>query len=170
MSAATDLAAAQAAFKADFDQFKLDFAAAIAALRTAINSDDEAAMEVQVGNLQTMDADLKNMDASAVAAVKPPVVALPTTPPSAPTSVIAVAGSLSNTLSWGPVTGANSFNLYWSLASGVTIAGATLIKGVTSPFVQTGLTAGAAVFYAMTAVNAAGESPLSTECAATPNA
>lgn len=170
MTFAQDQAAAQAAFKADFDQFKLDFAALVQQLLNASNSGDEAALQASIAGFQTMKADLDAMDATAVSAVKPPVVTPPPTVPPAPTSVVATAGVLQNTVTWGPVTGADSFNLYWSLASGVTIATATLVKGATSPFVQTGLTAGAAVFYALTAVNAAGESVLSSEVAATPNA
>lgn len=84
MTLAQDQAAAQAAFQADFNQFKIDFSAAIAALRTAANADDEAALEASIAGLQTMDADLKGLDATAVSAVTPPVVTPPPPPTPAP--------------------------------------------------------------------------------------
>lgn len=170
MTVATDLAAAQAQFKTDFDQFKIDFSAAIAALRTAFNGEDEAAMEAEIANLQTMDTDLKGMDSTAAGAIKPPVVTPP--PPSAPVAPVGVTvtpASLSNVIAWTSSAGATSFNIYWSLAPGVTTS-STQIKGATNPFTNIGLTALVPVFYAVTAVNATGESALSAEVSGTPTA
>ena len=48
-----------------------------------------------------------------------------TTPPSAPTGVQASGGSSEVTVSWSPVTGATSYNIYWSTTSGVTPANGT---------------------------------------------
>ncbi|MGP1685019.1 MAG: fibronectin type III domain-containing protein, partial [Giesbergeria sp.] len=60
--------------------------------------------------------------------------------------------------------------VYWSTTSGVTTTTGTRIAGVTSPFVHTGLTAGTAYFYIVTAANSAGESGPSVQATATTNA
>lgn len=93
-----------------------------------------------------------------------------TTPPAAPTGVSAAGGDSQITLSWPAVTGASSYNLYWSTTSGVTTSSGTRIAGVSSPYVHTGLSAGTAYFYVLTAVNSAGESSASLEASATTNA
>ena len=89
-------------------------------------------------------------------------------PPSAPTGVAALAGSAQVTVSWNPVSGATSYNIYWSTSGGVTVATGTQILGATSPYVQSGLTAGATYYYVVTAVNANGESTASSPVSATP--
>lgn len=89
------------------------------------------------------------------------------TPPAAPTGVTATAGDAQVTITWPPVAGAASYNLYWSDASPVTTANAK-IAGVTSPYVHTGRVNGTTYHYAVTAVNSAGESALSAEVGATP--
>jgi hypothetical protein len=64
------------------------------------------------------------------------------TPPSAPTGVTATPANGQVTISWTAVSGANSYNIYWSVTSGVTKTNGTKITGANSPYVQTGLTNG----------------------------
>lgn len=90
-------------------------------------------------------------------------------PSAAPSSVIATPGNERVTVTWSPVAGARSYNLYWSTASGVTKATGNRIAGVTSPFVQTGLNSDMTYFYVVTAVNVAGESSESMQVSAKPS-
>ncbi|MBK5276520.1 MAG: fibronectin type III domain-containing protein [Desulfuromonadales bacterium] len=90
----------------------------------------------------------------------------PTTVPTAPVAS-AVGGFNQATISWDGVSGATSYNIYWSTTTGVTPATGTKIANVTSPFVQTGLTAATTYFYVVTAVNSVGESAPSTQVSAT---
>ena len=116
---------------------------------TALNSAGESAASSQVS--ATTDAAL---------AAAPAV-------PAAPTGVMATGGTNQVTVSWSAVSGASSYNLYWSTTSGVTPATGTKIEGVTSPAVQTGLSASTTYYYIVTAVNSAGESATSSQAAAT---
>ena len=74
------------------------------------------------------------------------------------------------TLSWTSVTGATSYNLYWSVTPGVTTA-STKIAGVSSPYIQTinGRNFPSPLYYVVTAISAGGESGISTEVSATPS-
>ncbi len=119
---------------------------------TAVNSAGESDASVQV--------------AATTLAPTPP----PATAPSAPTGVGATGGANQVTVNWSSVTGATSYNLYWSTTTGVTTVTGTKIAGTTSPYVQTGLSAGTAYFYIVTAVNGAGESLASAQATATTNA
>jgi uncharacterized protein (TIGR02145 family) len=87
--------------------------------------------------------------------------------PTAPTISSAVAGDGKISVSWSPVSGATSYNLYYAAAAIVTVAG-TKVTGVTSPYVLGSLTDGTQYAVGMTAVNAAGESGLSSVQTATP--
>lgn len=87
--------------------------------------------------------------------------------PSAPTNVSILVGAGQVTLSWDPVPGAVSYDLYWATSPGVTFSSIE-IEGVTSPYVLTGLMNGTQCYCAVAAVNAAGEGPLSVEVWATP--
>lgn len=90
--------------------------------------------------------------------------------PDAPSGLTATAGSTNVTLSWIPVSGAASYNLYFSTASGVTKANGTKITGVASPYLHTGRTNGTTYYYVVTAVNASGESADSAQASAVPTA
>lgn len=118
---------------------------------TAVNSAGESAASVQV--------------AATTLTPNPPPTA-----PASPTGVSAAGGANQVTVSWSAVTGATSYNVYWSTSSGVTVATGTKIAGVTSPYVHTGLSAGTAYYYVVTAVNSVGESAASTQATATTNA
>lgn len=115
---------------------------------TAVNSTGESAASAQV---------------SAGTTATPPVPTIP----SAPTGVIATGGTTQVTLSWGAVSTATSYNVYYATTSGVTKTNGTKITSATSPAVQTGLAAGTAYYYIVTAVNSVGESAASTQVSAT---
>lgn len=91
----------------------------------------------------------------------------PTTVPAAPTVMTAVGGMNQVTISWNAVSGATSYNLYYSTTAGVTTVNGTKIANVTSPYVQTGLLTNTTYYYVLTAVNAVGESPPSAQFQAT---
>jgi kexin len=89
----------------------------------------------------------------------------PVTP--APGGVSALAGDSQNQISWTAVSGATSYNIYWSTSSAVSKASAK-IASVSSPYSQTGLTNGTRYYYVVTAVGAAGESAESSSASAMP--
>jgi len=72
------------------------------------------------------------------------------------------------TVQWLAVAGATSYNLYFSETTPITQSSAGLITNAVSPYRHTGLTNGKLVYYAVTALNAAGESALSAETGAMP--
>ena len=86
--------------------------------------------------------------------------------PAAPMGVMATGGTNQVTISWSPVSGATSYNIYWSTASGVTVSTGTKISSATSPYIHAGLSAGTAYYYIVTAVNSAGESAASPQVSA----
>lgn len=98
------------------------------------------------------------------------------TPPAAPTGIAAVSGNTQATISWSPVSGATSYNLYMASVAGVTKSnyatqtGGMRHAGVTSPYVHTGLTNDTTYYFVMAAVNANGESVGSSEVAVVPMA
>ena len=92
----------------------------------------------------------------------------PNPPPPAPTGVTAGASSGQVTINWDNATGATSHNLYYSQTPGVTIVNGTPLPGVTSPCVVSPLTNGTQHYFVVTAVNANGESVVSSEVSAVP--
>lgn len=89
--------------------------------------------------------------------------------PGTPAGVAAAA--LNNTqvgLTWGAVTGATSYNVYWSTVAGLPKEQRTKIAGVTAPaFTHSNLQSGTKYYYLVTAVNLLGESAASAEVSAT---
>ncbi|MDO9308176.1 MAG: fibronectin type III domain-containing protein, partial [Deltaproteobacteria bacterium] len=118
---------------------------------TAVNSAGEGAASVQVA-------------ATTLAAVPTPTV------PAAPTGVTSVGGANLATITWPAVTGAASYNVYWSTSNGVTKTSGTKVAGVSSPYVKTGLSAGTTYYFIVTAANSVGESAASSQVTATTNA
>ena len=86
-----------------------------------------------------------------------------------PTGFSATAGYSQNILSWPAVSGATSYNIYWSNTSGVTKANGTKITGVTSPYTHSNLIIGTKYYYIVTVVNSNGESAASSQASATPD-
>ncbi len=78
-------------------------------------------------------------------------------------------GDRTATVSWGSVAGATSYNLYYKAGTTVDMTSGTKLTGVTSPKQVTGLINGAQYAFAVSAVNAGGESGLSNVVTATPN-
>jgi len=89
------------------------------------------------------------------------------TPPSAPANVQATAGDGQVAVTWSPVSGATSYNIYWNTTGSVTTSD-DVIGTSASLLLHPNLTNGIIYYYAVTAVNAEGESNLSTEVSATP--
>lgn len=73
-----------------------------------------------------------------------------------PDRVIALARSGESSLTWEPVSGAESYNLYWSTDS--TLSTPSLVQDITSPFTLDNLTDGSKHYFYLTAVNQFGES------------
>lgn len=94
----------------------------------------------------------------------------PPPPPSAPTGVSIANGNAQVTLTWPNVTGATSYNVYYKTTTGVTIANGTKITNTSSGTALTGFTNGTAYYFVVVAVNAGGESAVSGEVGATPQA
>ena len=89
--------------------------------------------------------------------------------PAAPTKLAATAGNAQVALTWTAASGATSYNVKRSTTNGGPYA--NVQTGVTgTSFTNTGLTNGTPYYYVVTAVNASGESPVSTQASATPTA
>lgn len=84
----------------------------------------------------------------------------PAAPASEPTGVALTGGKGVAKIAWNSVSGATTYNIYWSLSSGVTTSNGNKIAGVTSPYLHTGLSAGT-YYYIVTGVNLCSEGPSS---------
>ncbi len=89
--------------------------------------------------------------------------------PSAPTNLGATPGNAQVSLGWSAVSGATGYNVKRSTTNGgpYTNVGANVSA---NSFVNTGLTNGTTYYYVVTALNASGESGVSTQVSATPSA
>ncbi len=88
--------------------------------------------------------------------------------PSSPTGIGVTAGDGQAGITWNPVSGAVSYNIYYRTAANVTIANGTKVSNATSGGAVTGLANGTAYYFVVTAVNAGGESAVSSEVSVTP--
>jgi photosystem II stability/assembly factor-like uncharacterized protein len=97
-----------------------------------------------------------------------------TTEPGVPTGVSAIASDGVADITWNPVIGANSYNIYFASSSGITktnystLPDGTKLSDVSSPHSISGLTNGITFYVVVTAVNWLGESTESQESAVTP--
>jgi lysophospholipase L1-like esterase/fibronectin type 3 domain-containing protein len=91
---------------------------------------------------------------------------LPDPPPPVPTGVAVAPGYGQAAISWSPVAGATTYNIYYSTTSPVAKATGTKVAGVTSPGIVTGLTIGTRHFFVVTSENADAESGISSEVSA----
>jgi hypothetical protein len=101
----------------------------------------------------------------------PQISAIPSVAPTpaAPTEVTATLGNGQVTIAWTAVSGATSYNIYWSNTSGVTTANGTKITGAASPYIQPGLINDTTYYYVVTAVNGNGESTPPSQVSAVPS-
>jgi len=111
---------------------------------TAVNSTGESAASGQV-------------TATTLSTVPTPTV------PAIPTGVTATGGTNQITLAWSAVSGATSYNVYYSTTAGVTTANGSKIAGATSPYIKTGLLNSTSYYFIVTAVNSTGESAASAQ-------
>jgi hypothetical protein len=84
-----------------------------------------------------------------------------------PTGFQLTPGDKKVTLTWNPVAGATGYNIYYGTSPGLTTASAH-VQIAASSHEQTHLTNGARYYYRVSAVGAAGESPLSVELSVVP--
>ncbi|WP_022850576.1 fibronectin type III domain-containing protein [Limisalsivibrio acetivorans] len=84
--------------------------------------------------------------------------------PTAPQNVFASGGGSTIYISWDTVQDASTYNIYWSTSPGVTTSNGTKISGIVNHYYEhTGLESGTTYYYIVTAENAQGESPASSE-------
>ena len=87
-------------------------------------------------------------------------------PPAAPTALTATPGNAQVVLAWTAATGATSYNVKRSTTNGSGYA--KIGSSTTAGFTDTGLTNGTTYYYVVSAVNASGEGPNSSQASATP--
>lgn len=81
---------------------------------------------------------------------------LTSTLPKPPSGVFAVSGNVQVTVTWPPVIGASSHNIYWGTAPGITTA-SNKLTGAISPYVHNGLISGNTYYYRVSTVSSQGE-------------
>ena len=89
-------------------------------------------------------------------------------PPSPVTSLSVAVADSSVTLTWDPVAGATSYDLYRGTEPGVTPQSGTLYPNVTSPYVDATVVNDTTYYYVLEVVGEGGRSPASGQVSATP--
>ena len=89
-------------------------------------------------------------------------------PPLAPAGLVASAQDGYNNLSWSASGGASTYNVYWATSSGVNRATANKFSVSATSTPHGGIINSTAYYYVVSAQNAGGESPASSETSATP--
>ena len=102
------------------------------------------------------------------------VSALPQAPtqqnlPSPPIDIQTLPGDGQTSLSWMTFAGDSSYNIYWNTTGNVTTSD-NKIAGVVPPYIHANLSNGTGYFYKISTVNSVGESILSKEFYAVPDA
>ena len=80
-----------------------------------------------------------------------------------PTGLAAIPSNGNVGLEWTPVTGATSYNVYWSTSSGVTPSTGQTLTGIARGYVHRGLTNGTTYYYVVTAVTPPAVAPPNTK-------
>lgn len=73
------------------------------------------------------------------------------------TGLSGIAGNSQTTLFWKPIERSLNYDVYWSTSPGVTKATGTLMSGVSSPVIHSGLTNGTTYYYLVVATNLSAE-------------
>lgn len=89
--------------------------------------------------------------------------------PGIPEGVQATAGNECSFINWIPSENATSYNIYWNTSPGITASDNEIVN-TTSPYCHIDLSNCTTYYYAVTAVNIDGNSGLSEEVSATPDA
>ena len=91
----------------------------------------------------------------------------PSTPPAAPTNLVATAGDTVVTLTWAASTGATSYHVKRSTTSGGPYT--QIATSTSTSYTDIAVTNGTTYYYVASAINSAGESANSAEASATPS-
>jgi fibronectin type 3 domain-containing protein len=109
------------------------------------------------------------MEFNAVGTSPPSNAVTVTTPPAAPFGLTATAGIGQIRLAWALATGATGYDIYRATTPGQEGGNTPIATGVTGgSFIDNNVTGGTTYFYEVTALDAAGQSPMSSELPATP--
>jgi hypothetical protein len=125
-------------------------------------NDDEYTFAVTATDVLGVESELSNILSATPAAPLPPPL------PDAPILTSVTPGDNRVTITWAPVTGATSYNIYWKQGATVTKLDGTKITSATSPYLKKRLVDGTEYAFGVTTVSITGESVLSNVITGTP--